>query len=71
MTDLQYNMFVKQISTLHTAKVGDYTFNIKNRFSTIFELEQIYNGSSVILVVGDLVECIEGAKECVKMIFGL
>lgn len=71
MTDLQYNMFVKQISTLNTARIGDYTFNINNRFSTIFELEQIYKGSAVILAVGDKVECIEAAKECVKMIFGL
>ena len=47
MTTRQYNFFVKQISTLHTSKLGDYTFNIKNRYDDIYELEQLYKGSSV------------------------
>ena len=70
MTTRQYNFFVKQISTLHTAKIGDYTFNINNRFNNVFELEQNYKGGSVILFVGDRIDCIEAAKECVQMIFG-
>ena len=40
MTTRQYNFFVKQISTLHTSKLGDYTFNIKNRYDDIYELDE-------------------------------
>ena len=71
MTTRQYNFFVKQISTLHTSKLGDYTFNIKNRYDDIYELEQLYKGSSVILYVGSKSECIEAAKDFVQMIIGI
>jgi len=71
MTTRQYGFFVKQISTLNTSKLGDYTFNIKHRYEDIYELEQIYKGSLVILYVGSKSECIDAAKDCVQMIMGI
>jgi hypothetical protein len=68
MTQLQYNIFIKQLKTFHTAQVAGHTFTIKDRVPKgIYELEDIYKGSMAILYVGEFDSCIEATVETLKL----
>ena len=71
MTQNQFDIFTKMLTGFKVARVGDYTFTIKERFNGIYELKQIYNGSEIILKVAPFDDCVCYAKETVNMIFGL
>ena len=44
MTTLQHKMFMKKISSLHVAKYGSYTFEIKHLIKNVYKLVQVYKG---------------------------
>ena len=71
MTTLQYSMLIKQLTTLHLCTFGEYTFTITNRLKNVFELKQLYKGISVSLYIGTEAECIDAARECIRMIGGI
>lgn len=70
MTELQHKMFMKQISSLHIAKYGAYTFEIKNLLEKVYRLNQYYKGTVLDLFTGTEDECITAAEECINMITG-
>lgn len=71
MTDRQYSLFIKMLKGLKVAKIGDYTFCIKLRYNDIYQLDQIHQGTAVTLHVGTYNECVEVAKDCVQMMYGI
>lgn len=68
MTALQHKMFMKQISSLHVAKYGAYTFEIKHLIKNVYKLVQMYNGVILELYTGSETDCISAAEECLDMI---
>ena len=68
MTTLQHKMFMKQISSLHVAKYGSYTFEIKHLIKHVYKLLQVYNGVTLDLYTGSEADCISAAEECLNMI---
>jgi len=68
MTQLQYNIFIKQLKTFHTAKAAGHTFTIKDRVPKgIYELDDIYKGSLAVLFVGEFDSCLEAAVETLRL----
>jgi len=64
-------MFIKILIGFKVAKLGDYTFIIKERINGIYDLKQVYKGSEVILKGGTFDDCVEAASECAKMMYGV
>lgn len=69
MTRSQFEMFCKMISGANEAKVGKYTFLIKEKQNGIYQLQQQTAGTVITLKQGTHIECVNAAKECVQMMF--
>lgn len=71
MKRTQFDIFCKMISSLGTAKVGDFTFVISQRPNKMFQLSQYHKGSTVTLKVGSHYDCVDAAKDCIKMMYDI
>lgn len=71
MTNKQFGLFCKMLSSNLIATVGDYTFKIEPRMEDIYELNQYYKGSKTLLYAGTIQECIDTAKDCIKMMYNI
>lgn len=69
LTNRQFVLFGKMLSSNFIATVGEYTFKIEQRVEDVYELNQYYKGSKTLLYAGTIEKCIDTAKECVKMMY--
>lgn len=71
MNKQQFEMFCKMLNGFGKAKVKDYTFELKNKGTGLYEMAQYNKGTKIVLKVGSAHDCIEAAKDCVKMMFDI